>query len=183
MPWQRRAIGFHVEVFEQAPELKSIGAGIALTTNGLRALHSLGVYGRGRRARMGNPTALDMSGAVEARLTVADACQGCVARAADASKVRTCCFACCNVAAKSLTRATRRRRRASRLGRAHPLVLAATVVAWLSSLPLRLVGMGNPWRCDVVRLACWALEATAHVAATASTRRFRVAMPYSERCG
>jgi 2-polyprenyl-6-methoxyphenol hydroxylase-like FAD-dependent oxidoreductase len=39
-----RAVGFHVEVFEQAPELKPAGAGIALTANGVRALRSLGLY-------------------------------------------------------------------------------------------------------------------------------------------
>jgi 2-polyprenyl-6-methoxyphenol hydroxylase-like FAD-dependent oxidoreductase len=39
-----RAIGIDVEVFEQAPELKPVGAGIALTANGLRALQSLGLY-------------------------------------------------------------------------------------------------------------------------------------------
>jgi 2-polyprenyl-6-methoxyphenol hydroxylase-like FAD-dependent oxidoreductase len=39
-----RAVGFDVEVFEQAPELKPLGAGIALTANGLRALRALGLY-------------------------------------------------------------------------------------------------------------------------------------------
>jgi 2-polyprenyl-6-methoxyphenol hydroxylase-like FAD-dependent oxidoreductase len=39
-----RSVGFDVEVFEQAPELKPLGAGIALTANGLRALRSLGLY-------------------------------------------------------------------------------------------------------------------------------------------
>jgi 2-polyprenyl-6-methoxyphenol hydroxylase-like FAD-dependent oxidoreductase len=38
-----RSIGFDVDVFEQAPELKPVGAGIALTTNGLRALQSIGL--------------------------------------------------------------------------------------------------------------------------------------------
>lgn len=39
-----RCAGFDVQVFEQAPELKPVGAGLALTTNGLRALQSLGLY-------------------------------------------------------------------------------------------------------------------------------------------
>jgi 2-polyprenyl-6-methoxyphenol hydroxylase-like FAD-dependent oxidoreductase len=49
-----RAVGFHVEVFEQAPELKAIGAGIALTANGLRALRSLWSLQSSRRARRGD---------------------------------------------------------------------------------------------------------------------------------
>lgn len=39
-----RSIGFEVEIYEQAPELKPVGAGIMLTTNGLRALQALGLY-------------------------------------------------------------------------------------------------------------------------------------------
>jgi 2-polyprenyl-6-methoxyphenol hydroxylase-like FAD-dependent oxidoreductase len=39
-----RAVGFDVEIFEQAPELKPIGAGIALTANGLRALVRRSLY-------------------------------------------------------------------------------------------------------------------------------------------
>ncbi len=36
--------GFDVEVFEQAPELREFGAGIQISPNGNRALHSLGVF-------------------------------------------------------------------------------------------------------------------------------------------
>lgn len=39
-----RSIGCEVEIYEQAPELKPVGAGIMLTTNGLRALQALGLY-------------------------------------------------------------------------------------------------------------------------------------------
>lgn len=38
-----RQAGYQVEVFERAPELKEVGAGIALWANGLRALDRLGV--------------------------------------------------------------------------------------------------------------------------------------------
>jgi 2-polyprenyl-6-methoxyphenol hydroxylase-like FAD-dependent oxidoreductase len=39
-----RSIGFDLDVYEQAPELKPLGAGITLMTNGLRALQPLGLY-------------------------------------------------------------------------------------------------------------------------------------------
>lgn len=35
--------GFDVEVYEQAPELKEVGAGLWLSTNGVRVLHELGL--------------------------------------------------------------------------------------------------------------------------------------------
>jgi 2-polyprenyl-6-methoxyphenol hydroxylase-like FAD-dependent oxidoreductase len=38
-----RQVGWDVEVFEQAPEIGEVGAGIALWVNGLRALDALGV--------------------------------------------------------------------------------------------------------------------------------------------
>lgn len=38
-----RQVGYEVEVFERAPELTEVGAGIALWANGLRALDRLGV--------------------------------------------------------------------------------------------------------------------------------------------
>jgi len=35
--------GFDVDVYEQAPELREVGAGVQLSANGIRALHELGV--------------------------------------------------------------------------------------------------------------------------------------------
>ena len=35
--------GFEVSVFEQAPELQEVGAGLQLSPNGIRILHSLGL--------------------------------------------------------------------------------------------------------------------------------------------
>src|SRR5262245_23768470 len=35
--------GFDVEVYEQAPELKEIGAGVQISSNGTRVLHALGL--------------------------------------------------------------------------------------------------------------------------------------------
>ncbi|MBY3063400.1 NAD(P)-binding protein [Rhizobium laguerreae] len=37
-------IGHEVEIYEQAPELKPIGAGLSLSANALRALRTLGLY-------------------------------------------------------------------------------------------------------------------------------------------
>lgn len=37
--------GFAVEVFEQAPEIKEVGAGIQVTPNGMRVLNALGIEG------------------------------------------------------------------------------------------------------------------------------------------
>lgn len=45
-----RKAGWGVEVFERAPELREVGAGIALWANGLRALDRLGVGDRVRAA-------------------------------------------------------------------------------------------------------------------------------------
>jgi 2-polyprenyl-6-methoxyphenol hydroxylase-like FAD-dependent oxidoreductase len=39
-----RLIGWDVDVYEQAPELEPIGAGISLSANALNALRSLGLY-------------------------------------------------------------------------------------------------------------------------------------------
>src|SRR5881227_168869 len=36
-------LGIDVEVYEQAPELKEVGAGVQLAANGTRVLHALGV--------------------------------------------------------------------------------------------------------------------------------------------
>jgi hypothetical protein len=57
-------MGFHVDVFGQAPELKPVEAGIALTANGLRALRSL-VSRKPSRGRSGEVRAsvCRMSGA------------------------------------------------------------------------------------------------------------------------
>jgi len=38
------ARGHDVDVFEQAPELKEVGAGVQISPNGNRALHALGVF-------------------------------------------------------------------------------------------------------------------------------------------
>jgi salicylate hydroxylase len=35
--------GFEVDVYEQAPKLEEVGAGVQLSPNGTRALHALGV--------------------------------------------------------------------------------------------------------------------------------------------
>jgi salicylate hydroxylase len=35
--------GFDVEVYEQAPELREVGAGVQISANGTRVLHALGV--------------------------------------------------------------------------------------------------------------------------------------------
>ena len=36
--------GYDVDVYEQAPELKEVGAGVQISPNGTRALHALGVF-------------------------------------------------------------------------------------------------------------------------------------------
>jgi salicylate hydroxylase len=36
--------GHDVDVYEQAPELKELGAGVQISPNGTRALHALGVF-------------------------------------------------------------------------------------------------------------------------------------------
>jgi 2-polyprenyl-6-methoxyphenol hydroxylase-like FAD-dependent oxidoreductase len=45
-----RAVGFHVEVFEQAPELREVGAGVGLWSNAMESLDQLGVGQDVRRA-------------------------------------------------------------------------------------------------------------------------------------
>src|SRR5260370_34170414 len=42
--------GHDVDVYEQAPELKELGAGVQISPNGSRALHGLGVLETLRRA-------------------------------------------------------------------------------------------------------------------------------------
>ncbi|WEX76112.1 FAD-dependent monooxygenase [Sinorhizobium numidicum] len=39
-----RLLGWEVEIYEQAPELKALGAGLSLSANALRALRVLGLY-------------------------------------------------------------------------------------------------------------------------------------------
>lgn len=61
-----RGIGLDAQIFEQSPQMKAVGAGIALTTNGLRALQALDLYeavvGRGQEIR--RLSVLDQDGRV-----------------------------------------------------------------------------------------------------------------------
>jgi salicylate hydroxylase len=70
--------GFQVQVFEQASELREVGAGIQISPNATRLLHRLGLADQLRQYAV-RPVAIEMrrweNGAVLSRQLLADACE------------------------------------------------------------------------------------------------------------
>jgi len=73
-----RRVGIAAQVFEQAPELREVGAGIQMSPNGTRLLERLGLAEPLRRVAV-RPVALEMrrwsDGAVLSQQPLADACE------------------------------------------------------------------------------------------------------------